>query len=293
MKKYLELNRVSRWNVAAITFIIGFLLFPLCTIISNLVSNNFDVSKTFYNGYRPTVIISESMEPTCMTNCVVLLQDVPFDEIKEDDIILFETKEVGSVIHRVYTSYKDDKEYLLWTKGDNNSRPDDWTVTKDMYRGKVVKIYNWLAPIITILFGAFVNPSISHLAFGFIVIACCLTSLIWILNGIWDFIVIWKCIKKDIDNVSDEGFKSDYFGYMNLRHDYQDLYSELFKMMKKSKDLSFIKRLVLRFHIMRVYNAMVEERSLVERVDKRFNKYRRFSKKYNLGYLLDDDSDKF
>jgi hypothetical protein len=43
---------------------------------------------------------------------------------------------------------------------------------------------------------------------------------------------------------------------------------------------------------MRVYNAMVEERSLVERVDKRFNKYRRFSKKYNLGYLLDDDSDK-
>ena len=289
---YKKSDKVSKVNNIFLSFIIGFLLFPLCTIIFNLVSNNFDVSKTFYNGYRPTVIISESMEPTCMTNCVVLLQDVPFDEIKEDDIILFETKEVGSVIHRVYTSYKDDKEYLLWTKGDNNSRPDDWTVTQDMYRGKVVKIYNWLAPIITILFGAFVNPSISHLAFGFIVIACCLASLIWILNGIWDFVIIWKCIKADIDNVSDDGFKTDYFGYMNLRHDYQDLYSELFKMIKVSRDLSFIKRFIFRFHIMRVYNAMVEERSQVEKVDKRFNKYRKFFKKNNLGYLLDADSDK-
>lgn len=112
-------------------------------------------------GYKPSVIISKSMEPKLMTNALIITKQVPYKNIKVGDIIKFKTTEAGpvAVMHRVIRKTTVNDEIILKTKGDNNKLEDSWVVNKRDYQVKVIGQANALAPVITMLFGNLVNIS--------------------------------------------------------------------------------------------------------------------------------------
>jgi len=86
-------------------------------------------------GYKPYMIATGSMEPTLKVRGIVLVKEVPYEEIKEGDIISFIPTLIGqSVCHRVIEVTPEG----FVTKGDNNYTADMSVATKDEYKGKVV-----------------------------------------------------------------------------------------------------------------------------------------------------------
>jgi len=86
-------------------------------------------------GHKPFMISTGSMEPTLKVRGLVVIKEVPYENIKEDDIIAFVP--IGTsknVCHRVVEI----SDEGFTTKGDNNFKNDMGIVTKDEYRGKLV-----------------------------------------------------------------------------------------------------------------------------------------------------------
>lgn len=166
------------------SLLIGFVCFAVLILSYTLVNENVNNKEgIFFLGYKPIVIISESMEPVMKVNGVsVLKQENNISNIVTGDIIMFNTESHGLVMHRVI----DKDEYGLITKGDNNLYPDTWRVTNSDLKGKVVKTYNFVADCITFLFGNLVNINTKHLIFGFVVLTGILVALIVILNTCYE-----------------------------------------------------------------------------------------------------------
>ena len=243
----------------AIIFYIG-----VMWVVSNLSLNNGIVSETYFNHEKPMIIISESMEPTIMTNSLLIVSDTPYEEIKVEDIILINTAQHGLVIHRVI----EELEQGFITKGDNNSSMDNWVVTNDMYKGKVEEIHNEVAGAITFLFGDFTQINITRLLIGFFILALIITWFIVVINWLYDFIFVSfflkKSKKKGIDNV-----KCVYFNWINLRTQEEDIESTLAELDVKR---TFIHSIIFRYRLMKWYNALKEEEKQVKKVNKRFSK---------------------
>ena len=86
-------------------------------------------------GYKPYMISTGSMEPTLKVRGLVVIKEVPYEDIKEGDIISFVPEAIGrSVCHRVMEITADG----FITKGDNNFKEDMVKVKQDEYRGKMV-----------------------------------------------------------------------------------------------------------------------------------------------------------
>ena len=86
-------------------------------------------------GYKPFMISTGSMEPTLKVRGFVIIKEIPYKDIKEDDIIAFVP--IGTnknVCHRVVEKTSEG----FTTKGDNNNRNDMGLVTSEEYRGKLV-----------------------------------------------------------------------------------------------------------------------------------------------------------
>lgn len=98
-------------------------------------------------GYKPVVIQTGSMEPTILTNAVVLVQKTK--DVEENDMILFET-EGGYVVHRYYRTNEDGS---IVTKGDANKYEDMDPINFDQVFGKVVFTANWAAPVVYLITG--------------------------------------------------------------------------------------------------------------------------------------------
>ena len=86
-----------------------------------------------YLGVQPTVIYSGSMRPSLDVGDIVIISEVPIDEIKEGDIIQYRTENIP-VVHRVY-DVSDTNVFL--TKGDDNDKPDSDPVIAGQIMGKV------------------------------------------------------------------------------------------------------------------------------------------------------------
>ncbi len=107
-------------------------------------------SLAFYSGsFLPLRLIKgASMEPTLVAGDVILLKKMPFDQLKEGDVIAYETPDFAKVtlgapnaiLHRVIGSESNDDGRILKTKGDN-SDVDPWTVTESAYQGtQIVRV---------------------------------------------------------------------------------------------------------------------------------------------------------
>lgn len=131
-------------------FFWGALAMFLCTLFMNVFGSP-DKSGIFLFGYRPVLVLSESMEPYMMTNSIALTKAVSdIDDIQPGDVISFLQEDTnGSYIrntHRI-TEIRDGK---IYTKGDNNSFPDSEPVTFDAVEAKVIHVFNGFARLIDI-----------------------------------------------------------------------------------------------------------------------------------------------
>ncbi|MBU1940256.1 MAG: signal peptidase I, partial [Candidatus Thermoplasmatota archaeon] len=88
-------------------------------------------------GVQPMTIISGSMQPVLDVGDVVIISDVPVDEIQEGDIIQYRGED-AAIIHRVYEIRENKHTKLFITKGDANENPDPDPVSQGQIMGKAV-----------------------------------------------------------------------------------------------------------------------------------------------------------
>jgi signal peptidase len=89
-------------------------------------------------GWRVDTVLSGSMEPTLKVGGIVITRPVPFDDIKEGDIITYLAPSDNKLTsHRVNSI---SGSFLLGfaTKGDANEQPDPYLVPMEAVVGKVV-----------------------------------------------------------------------------------------------------------------------------------------------------------
>lgn len=100
-----------------------------------------------FGNYRFTTVVSGSMEPTIKTYSLSLVEACTIDDVEVGDIVMY--RFLGKTIaHRVIDVQESVSGKTLITKGDNNENPDNVAVTSDMVTAKIVKTFNWTAPII-------------------------------------------------------------------------------------------------------------------------------------------------
>ncbi len=80
---------------------------------------------------KPVVILSKSMSPTLNVADLVIIKETNFNEVKKNDIIEFNNKNV-KIIHRIV----DIKNNMIITKGDANKDLDKEYVTEEDIIGK-------------------------------------------------------------------------------------------------------------------------------------------------------------
>lgn len=121
-----------------------------------------DRSAAFILGYKPLVVLSGSMEPTLMTDSIVLVRSIPCDEVCEGDVVSISRGD-GFVTHRVVGRV----DGGLVTKGDANPAVDPGLVAADDHVAVVVGVYNGVAPWVHAIrtgdgfFSLIVAPSLS------------------------------------------------------------------------------------------------------------------------------------
>lgn len=129
MKKFIEMIRkfigkIIKFidNIINMLFLFGF----IGTIIFILL---------LMNGISPYITISGSMEPKIQTGSLCFVDtNVCYEEIKEGDIVAFQTFTGSMVTHRVVSV----TENGLETKGDANKVSDGVSVTQDNFHGKTI-----------------------------------------------------------------------------------------------------------------------------------------------------------
>lgn len=122
------------WSILGSIFLaISIIILIFCIYIA--VKSKQTGEDIYILGYKPYIISTGSMEPTLKVRGFVLIKEVPYEEIKKDDIISFVPEEIGqSVCHKVVEVT--DEGFI--TKGDNNFTNDIGTITKEEYKGKLV-----------------------------------------------------------------------------------------------------------------------------------------------------------
>ena len=105
---------------------VGFLIFPFVA----------------YYGNDIMVVTSDSMLPVLKPHDLIIVQSTDIDEIKEGDIITFDSHMygIGIIAHRAIAITNEDGDIRIDTKGDNVEDPDPWTVREEDLRGKVIDV---------------------------------------------------------------------------------------------------------------------------------------------------------
>ena len=213
---------------------------------------------TYYSKYKPMIIVSESMTPTIEVNGLILIENKDFSELEIGDIILFNTREYGLVIHRIV----EETSQGFKTKGDNNKLEDNWVVTSDMYKGTVSEIHNEFAPIITFLFGDLDNLSIARLFLGFLLIALFIVFIIGIIKWCYDYVCVYYFLKKS----SKKGGKNvikEYYPFLQEDVNIDNLI-DLFERIDKKQPI--YKHLGSRYKIMKLHNELKENERIKRKI---------------------------
>ncbi len=99
------------------------------------------------SGYRPLVVVSNSMSPTIERGDIVFVSPVNPEDIDIGDVIAFYKKEYGIIVHRVISVQRDNGTLTLVTKGDANNVADE-PVSYRSIVGKVIVVVPSLGKII-------------------------------------------------------------------------------------------------------------------------------------------------
>ncbi len=127
-----------------------FLALCVCTLLYTTISYSTTGLVNFF-GYSFHVIQSPSMEPAIKVGDLVIVKQVPFDQINVGDDILFRCEDSSLpvygmfVVHRVKETTE--TEGVYWTYGINNNGRDDAVPSKA--KGKVVSVNSSLGGLFT------------------------------------------------------------------------------------------------------------------------------------------------
>lgn len=79
------------------------------------------------------------MQPSFDVGDIVIISEVPVEEIQTGDIIQYKTENSTiPVIHRVFEIQEEDNVKIFITKGDDNDEPDSYPVYAEQIMGKAV-----------------------------------------------------------------------------------------------------------------------------------------------------------
>ena len=142
-KDYLRLIRKTAKSI-----LIFLLLSALMSCAVTLISNHGDFTKMNVFGFRLSIALSQSMEPTILTDAICLTDMRP-QEYKIGDIIVFRhfyaEEQINALIcHRIIEITPGGR---FITKGDNNEEEDPWETSPEDIMGKVIWAGNFFARI--------------------------------------------------------------------------------------------------------------------------------------------------
>lgn len=94
-----------------------------------------------YYGNQVMIITSTSMIPVLQPNDLIIVENIPIEQVNPGDIITFQSHmEFGIVAHRAIEIHNEEGHIGISTKGDNIDDPDGWLVQDADFIGKVIKI---------------------------------------------------------------------------------------------------------------------------------------------------------
>lgn len=162
----------------------------LASFITSTVTNGEGV----IFGYKPIVVLTGSMETEIKEKSLIIGKQVADNEVYYNgDIITYSIINDGrevTITHRIIEV--DNENNTVWTKGDNNSKPDAYNTTyypdglpQENIKYKIVYVMNWIAPVIA----SIVNPSMDTVALAGLVLG---------------FLIIWKIV---VSSLYDEQYE--------------------------------------------------------------------------------------
>lgn len=108
-----------------------------------IVSAAYSSAPSFF-GYRMMRVLTDSMEPVFVGGDCIIIKDTEENELKVGDIITFYSQDPALSgacnTHRIYDIAEDyvTGETVYYTKGDNNTWKDEYTVSEEQIVGKYV-----------------------------------------------------------------------------------------------------------------------------------------------------------
>lgn len=136
--------------IASSILVLSVILYGIVAV--SILKNNSNRAETYILGHKPLVVVSGSMEPSIMTNSIVVVKQAPetgydLDTVDlKDEVILFKMGD-NYVIHRVV----DIDENGILTKGDNNNVDDGYIEDLGEIKGTVILTMNWIVPIVSVI----------------------------------------------------------------------------------------------------------------------------------------------
>lgn len=134
IKKGKKVKIVKKILTIVIMIILCSILFVSGVILINSYVKPNEVPSFF--GWKPFIVLSDSMETQIMTGDVVVIKEMDTKELKENDIIAFKDNDNIVITHRIIEIIKDKNENIEYkTKGDNNKDEDDGYVKPEQIEG--------------------------------------------------------------------------------------------------------------------------------------------------------------
>ena len=89
-------------------------------------------------GYKPFVVMTDSMKDEFDKGDLIFSKTVKYSELEKGDIISFKDTKNIVVTHRIYEEVEENGSICYITKGDNNNAEDKGKVCSKEYEGKYV-----------------------------------------------------------------------------------------------------------------------------------------------------------
>lgn len=115
----------------------AYLIIPLVVSIGLVI-----IPVAYFSSNVLITIKSDSMFPTLNLGDQLVVNRVDINEIKEGDVIAFDThfEHTGITVSRVVEVSEKNGEIEIRTKGDHNDHPDTWTIRQDSLIGLVSEV---------------------------------------------------------------------------------------------------------------------------------------------------------
>lgn len=120
-------------------------------------------------GYKPFIVMSNSMKDEFGKGDLIISKDVPYNELEKGDIISFRISKKFITTHRIYEEVEKDGSICFVTKGDNNNIEDKGIVCEKDYEGKYIKKIAGLGSVI-----AFIQEPFGFIMMMIIIVVICL-----------------------------------------------------------------------------------------------------------------------